>query len=194
MKATGAADPFFEYYQGGWSILSTSDNYLSEKSFVSYFSRLNYDFDNKLLLTINFRRDGNSALAVGKKFGNFGGASAGWVISHEKFFKESKLSGFLNLIKLRAGYGIVGNGNMPNDYGAMNLYNASVYGSAATWSISQAGNKDLGWETSKQTNIGFDAAALNDKVRMGFSFFNNNIDGLILNAPQSPSMGILRLQ
>ncbi len=190
VKATGAADPFFEYYQGGWSILSPSDNYLTEKGFVSYFSRLNYDFDNKLLLTINFRRDGNSALAAGKKFGNFGGASAGWVLTNEKFFRTSGLSEIIEYLKLRAGYGIVGNGNLPNDYGAMNLYNASMYGSAPAWGISQAGNKDLGWETSKQTNVGFDAVMLNDKIRMGFSFFNNNIDGLILNAPQSPSKGI----
>lgn len=190
VNATGAADPFFEYYQGGWSILTASDNNLTERGFVSYFGRINYDFDNKLLLTVNLRRDGNSALAVGKKFGNFGGASAGWVITNEKFFQNSGFSTYFDLLKIRAGYGVVGNANLPNDYGSMNLYNSSVYGSAATLSIAQAGNNDLGWETSKQSNIGFDASILKHKLQFGFSYFNNNIDGLILSSPQSPSKGI----
>jgi len=190
VNATGAIDPFFEDYQGGWSIYTPSDNQLTEKALVSYFGRLNYDFDNKFLLAINLRRDGNSALAAGNKFGNFGGASAGWVISDESFFKNSEIINIVDFLKLRAGYGVVGNANLPTDYGSMNLYAATVYGSEAGLSISQAGNKDLGWETSKQTNIGFDAALLKNKIQLGFSYFNNNIDGLILNAPQSPSKGI----
>jgi TonB-linked SusC/RagA family outer membrane protein len=190
VNATSAADPFFEYYQGGWSILTSSDNYMTERGLVSYFGRINYDFDNKLLLTVNLRRDGNSALAAGKKFGNFGGASAGWIISNESFFKKTSLGSFVDLLKIRAGYGLVGNANLPSDYGSMNLYSSSVYGSAATLSIAQAGNADLGWETSKQTNIGFDANLFNRKLQLGFSYFNNNIDGLILSAPQSPSKGI----
>ncbi len=190
VNATGAIDPFFENYQGGWSIYTPSDNYLSEKALVSYFGRVNYDFDNKILFAINLRRDGNSALAEGKKFGNFGGASAGWVLSEESFFKNAGFDEILNFLKLRAGYGIVGNANLPTDYGWMNLYNATVYGAEAGLSISQAGNKELGWETSKQANIGFDAALLQNNLNIGFSYFNNNVDGLILNTPQSPSKGI----
>ena len=190
VEATGAIDPFFENYQGGWSIYTPANNFLSEKALVSYFGRVNYDFDNKILLAINLRRDGNSALAEGNKFGNFGGASAGWILSEESFYKNLRLTNFVDFFKLRAGYGIVGNANLPTDYGSMNLYAATVYGSEAGLSISQAGNKDLGWETSKQTNIGFDATMMKSKMQLSFSFFNNNIDGLILNAPQSPSKGI----
>jgi TonB-linked SusC/RagA family outer membrane protein len=190
VNATGAIDPFFENYQGGWSIYTPANNFLSEKALVSYFGRMNYDFDNKILLAINLRRDGNSALAEGNKFGNFGGISAGWVMTEESFFKNTGLRDFVDFFKLRAGYGIVGNANLPTDYGSMNLYAATVYGTEAGLSISQAGNKQLGWETSKQANIGFDATILKNKMQISFSFFNNNIDGLILNAPQSPSKGI----
>ena len=190
VNATGAIDPFFENYQGGWSIYTPSDNYLSEKGLVSFFGRVNYDYDNKILLTLNLRRDGNSALAEGKKFGNFGGTSAGWVISDESFFGNSGISKLVDFLKLRVGYGVVGNANMSTDYGAMNLYNSTIYGAEAGLSISQAGNKELGWETSKQTNIGFDAALLQNKITVGFSYFNNNVDGLILSTPQSPSKGI----
>jgi TonB-linked SusC/RagA family outer membrane protein len=190
VNATNAADPFFENYQGGWSILSQSDNFLSSRIILSYFGRLNYDFDNKYLLTLNYRRDGNSALASGNKFGNFGGASAGWVLSNEPFFQSSALKAILDLFKFRIGYGLVGNANMPMDYGSLNLYNASVYGAEPAFSIYQAGNKDLGWEISKQFNVGFDTRMLNNKIQLGFSFFNNDIDGLVLSAPQSPSKGI----
>lgn len=190
VNATGALDPFFENYQGGWSIYKPSDNYLSERGLVSYFGRINYAFANKLLFTANLRRDGNSALARNKQFGNFGGASAGWVVSDEAFFMNSGIANFVDLFKLRLGYGVVGNANLPTDYGAMNLYNATVYGAEAGLGISQAGNKDLAWETSKQSNIGFDATLLKNKLNIGFSYFNNNVDGLILSTPQSPSKGI----
>jgi len=190
VNASKASDDFFENYQGGWTNYSASNNSLGERAFFSYFSRLSYDFTGKYLFTLNFRRDGNSALAVGHKYGNFGGISGGWVISQEKFFKRSALGRVFDELKLNASWGRVGNGNLTNDYGSYDLFSSSLYGTASTWAISQSGNPELSWETSDQTNIGINAELLKKRLSVEVAYFNNNVNGLILDTPQSPSKGI----
>ena len=189
-RATQASDDFFNYYQGGWGNITATGNNLGERVFASVFARLSYDFNDRYFITGNFRRDGNSALAVGKKYGNFGGVSAGWLLSEESFFKTSSLSGTFDNIKLSASWGRVGNGNLSNDYSSYDLYSASLYGNAATWSITQQGNSELSWETSEQTNFGLSFNALKNRMTVEASYFNNNVNGLILSSPQSPSKGI----
>lgn len=187
---TTASDPFFENYQGTWSNIRSSGNSLSEKLYLSSFFRLSYDYNNRYFITANFRKDGNSALGEANKYGNFGGLSAGWSVSEESFYKNSAISEVLNSLKLKGSWGKVGNGNLSSAYASLNLYSSSIYGSAATWALSQAGNQDLGWETSEQTNIGIEAGLWNDKLQVTADLFNNNVNGLILSSPQSPSKGL----
>ncbi|WP_460945837.1 SusC/RagA family TonB-linked outer membrane protein [Spirosoma daeguense] len=187
---TQSSDPFFQSYQGNWGAITASDNELSERAYLSFFSRLTYDLNKKYFATLNFRRDGNSALGAGKKFGNFGGVSGGWALSEEPFYKDSRLASTLTGIKLRASWGRVGNGNLNNAFSSLELFSGSLYGSASTWALSQAGNANLGWETSEQTNIGADLGFLNDRIQAEITYFNNNVNGLILSAPQAISKGI----
>lgn len=190
-QRTGLSDNFFDSYQGSFqNIVPGSSNSLSEKAFASVFGRASYDFDKKYFLTINFRRDGNSALGAGKKYGNFGGASVGWALSDEKFFQASSLAGIMNTVKLRASWGKVGNGNLANNFGSLSLYNSALYATVPTFAFSQGGNPELGWETSKQTNVGADIGLFKDKITLDLTYYNNNVDGLILNVPTSPSLGI----
>ncbi|MEA4937348.1 MAG: SusC/RagA family TonB-linked outer membrane protein [Paludibacter sp.] len=189
-NATKASDNFFEFYQGGWANIVAAGNNLGKRVYFSLFSRLSYDFNNKYFITGNFRRDGNSALATDRKFGNFGGVSGGWLLSEEDFFKSSSLSEAFSSVKLSASWGRVGNGNLANDYSSYDLYSASLYGSEATWAITQQGNPNLTWETSDQTNVGFSFNTLKDRLRVEFAYFNNNVNGLILSVNQSPSKGI----
>ncbi|MDR2383347.1 MAG: SusC/RagA family TonB-linked outer membrane protein [Prevotellaceae bacterium] len=189
-RATQASDDFFKYYQGGWGNITASGNSLGKRVFVSFFSRISYDFKDKYYITGNFRRDGNSALAVGRKYGNFGGISAGWLLSEESFFKEHVSPEIFSDVKLNVSWGRVGNGNLSNDYSSYDLYSASLYGNAPTWAISQQGNPDLSWETSDQTNAGLNFNTLKNRLHVEFAYFNNNVNRLILNTPQSPSKGI----
>ncbi|MDX9747872.1 MAG: SusC/RagA family TonB-linked outer membrane protein [Paludibacter sp.] len=190
VNATKASDDYFSYYQGGWTNLTASGNNLSERVFLALFSRINYDFKNKYYFTANFRRDGNSALATTRKFGNFGGVSAGWLLSEEAFFAESQLAKSINSFKITASLGRVGNGNLTNDYSSFNLYSAGIYGSEGSWAIAQQGNPDLTWETSDQTSIGVSLNALQNRLNFELAYFNNNVNGLILSVNQSPSKGI----
>jgi TonB-linked SusC/RagA family outer membrane protein len=187
---TQSADPFFQNYQGNWGNISASGNDLNERAYLSFFSRLNYDLNKKYFVTVNFRRDGNSALGTGRKYGNFGGISGGWAISEEPFYKNASIASTLSNIKLRASWGRVGNGNLDNAFSSLELYSGSQYGNAPTWAISQAGNPNLGWETSDQTNIGADLGFWNDRVQVELTYFNNDVNGLILSAPQAVSKGI----
>ncbi|NBB23002.1 SusC/RagA family TonB-linked outer membrane protein [Runella sp. CRIBMP] len=187
---TQTSDSFFDNYQGNWGAISATGNDISERAFLSYFARLSYDFGKKYFVTINARRDGNSALGSGRKYGNFGGVSAGWALSEEEFYKTSPLSAVLSNVKLRASWGRVGNGNLSDAYSSLELYSGSLYGNAPTWAISQAGNPNLGWETSNQTNIGADLGFWNDRIQVELTYFNNDVDGLILSAPQAVSKGI----
>lgn len=189
-EATKVSDPFFEYYQGGWANVTSTGNFIGERVYLSYFTRLSYDFDNKYFVTGNFRRDGNSALAKGRKYGNFGGVSAGWTVSQEPFFKSLSFSDVFDNVKLSASYGRVGNGNLQNDYGSYDLFGSSLYGSVPTWALSQSGNLDLTWETSKQTNIGLNVGFLQNRFQVEMAYYNNNVDNLILDTPQAPSKGI----
>jgi len=185
------SDPMFNEYQGSFgAIIPVATSFVNERAYASIFSRLTYDYAKKYFFTINYRRDGNSALGAGKKYGNFGGISGGWALSEEDFYKNSELSGIANNVRLRASWGKVGNGNLANPYGSLNLYTSSLYGTAATWTYSQAGNPNLGWETSDQTNVGADLGFLKDRIQVEATYFYNNVNGLILSAPQSASRGI----
>ncbi len=187
---TQSADPFFQNYQGNWGNITASGNDLSERAYLSFFSRLNYDLNKKYFVTVNLRRDGNSALGTGRKYGNFGGISGGWALSEEPFYKDAGIANTLSNVKLRASWGRVGNGNLDNAFSSLELYSGSLYGNAPTWAISQAGNPNLGWETSDQTNIGADLGFWNDRVQVELTYFNNDVNGLILSAPQAVSKGI----
>jgi len=189
-KATIASDNFFEYYQGGWGNIAATGNSLGKRVFLSLFSRVSYNFKNKYYITGNLRRDGNSALAIGNKYGNFGGVSGGWLLSEESFFKKSALKDKFSNVKLTASWGRVGNGTLSNDYSSYNLYSASLYGSAATWGITQQGNSNLSWETSDQTNFGLSFTTLKNRLNAEITYFNNDVNNLIMNTPQSPSKGI----
>jgi TonB-dependent starch-binding outer membrane protein SusC len=189
-------DSYFDEYQGGYVLIVPSfvsfptSNFIGESYLVSFFGRLNYDYKKKYFLSINGRRDGYSAFAPGKKYGNFGGVSAGWALSQEEFFKGSSLANVFSNFKIRGSYGQVGNINGIADYASYFLYTSALYGSQAALFYSQAGNVDLTWETSKKTDIGFEASVLNNRITFEFAYYKNNIDGLVLNDPQSPSKGV----
>ncbi|MDX2046385.1 MAG: TonB-dependent receptor [Chitinophagaceae bacterium] len=184
------ADSLYTLYQGAYSTIFPFGNIVSENFLQSYFSRINYDFKKKYYLSVNARRDGYSAFAPGQKFGNFAGASAGWVISQESFFTKSKISNVLNQLQLRASYGKVGNNLGIGDFAFHNLFNNGLNGTNNTLFFSQAGNSNLTWETSKKIDVGFSFGLLNNRITGEFSYYKNNIDGLILDDPQSPSAGI----
>ncbi|WP_231427015.1 TonB-dependent receptor [Pedobacter sp. Leaf250] len=182
-------DPFIEIYQGAFGAITPAGLSQYNNAFRSFFSNVTYDYKKKYYLTGSFRRDGYSGLAAGREYGNFGGASAGWALSEEEFYKESSLSKILTRVKFHGSYGLVGNVGVGN-YPALYLYNPGLYGSDPALSFSQAGNPELSWETSKKADVGINLEFLNGRFSLDVDYYHNNIDGLVQNAPQAPSKGI----
>ncbi|MEI8225776.1 MAG: TonB-dependent receptor [Bacteroidota bacterium] len=184
------ADPFFTTYQGSWVTpvnpggLSQTENY-----FISYFTRVNFNYSKKYYIELSGRRDGFSGLAPGKKFGTFGGASLMWALSEENFIK-SAISEYVSDLRLKASYGRVGNISGIDNFGSLFLYSAGVYSLVPTLFFSQAGNADLKWESSDKYDLGLSFGILKDRIQVEMSYFYNDINNLILNTPQAPSKGI----
>jgi TonB-linked SusC/RagA family outer membrane protein len=187
---SGVSDPFFDEYQGGFSTIVPSGNLLVENYLESYFGRINYDFNQKYYISLNARRDGFSAFAEGNKWGNFYGASAGWVVSGENFFKDGGLDQTINLLKFRGSYGSVGNNQGISSYAASSFFDAGLNGTNGTLFYSQAGNKNLTWETSKKFDLGLDFSLFNSRITGEFGYYKSDVDGLILSVRQAASTGI----
>ncbi|MCQ6956434.1 SusC/RagA family TonB-linked outer membrane protein [Mucilaginibacter aquariorum] len=137
---------------------------------ISFFGRLNYDFDNKYILTASLRHEGSSKFGASNKWGNFPAVSGAWRISEENFFKGSLP--WINELKLRADYGITGNQDFGN-YKSLILYGAAGYFPFngdwyQVYGPSQNVNLDLKWEKAINFNVGLD-----------FSLFNNRLGGSI---------------
>ncbi|NOT36320.1 MAG: SusC/RagA family TonB-linked outer membrane protein [Saprospiraceae bacterium] len=188
-ERSNITDPYYNNYQGGFVNISPIGNVFTENNLLSFFAYVNYELNRKYFISLNGRRDGLSALSEGNKFGNFGGASAGWNIHNEDFFINSSLNNIFSNVRIRASYGLVGNSEI-GDYPSIGAYTSATYGGEPTLRYSQVSNPDLRWETSKKLDLGMNIGLLKERIQIDFDFFRNNIDGLILRAPQSLSAGI----
>jgi TonB-dependent starch-binding outer membrane protein SusC len=161
---------------------------------ISQFFRANYDYLGKYMVTINARRDGSSDFATNKKYGVFGGVSGAWRISQEAFLVDSKV---LSDLKLRAGYGTVGDDAGLN---ALELYatNGGSFligrGGAATYypsvSASQLANPNLTWETLRNTNFGIDYGFLKNRITGTIDVFRNDRINLLNSVPLPPNNAV----
>lgn len=152
--------------------------------YASYFARTIYQFKNNYTLQASIRRDGSSRFAKNHKWGYFPAVSAGWTVSDEKFFEDSKIVDFL---KVRVGYGEIGNANFPASafeiYGLRSNPNFGINNTPTGIYLTQAANPDLKWETAGELNAGLDFAILNNRLSGSFDYFNKTIRDLISYIP-----------
>ena len=161
----------------------------NQAAFASYFGRVNYSFKDKYLFSLTVRQDGLSRLADGKRFGTFPGASVGYRLSEEDFYKNSGIANIVNELKIRGSYAVVGNADI-GLFPYASTYGSALYGSQNGVAFNQAGNTDLQWETSTKMNIGADFSFLNNKIGFTVDYFINDAIDQILDVPYAPSLGI----
>lgn len=151
---------------------------------MSYFGNLNYNYADKYYIAGSLRSDESSKLGLNKRRGTFYSASGSWRFSQEEFLKND----FLTDGKIRFSYGT--NGNLPGgSYSYMGLYYfGGNYGDKPASYLDQLENKDLGWEKSKNMNIGIDFT-LAHRFTFGVEYFNKYTSDLLLAAPISYSTG-----
>jgi TonB-linked SusC/RagA family outer membrane protein len=174
----------------GGSEIVTANADKSEKANASFISRINYDFGDKYLLTANFRYDGSSVFGPDNRWGFFPSFSAGWRISKESFMQSLT---FINDMKLRLGWGIVGNDQITNyaylgRVGIGNNYPIGGTTMPGTYPSSIENDK-LKWEESNQTNLGLDVSVLNSRVSLTIDAYKKHTYDLLLNAPLPHSTG-----
>jgi TonB-dependent starch-binding outer membrane protein SusC len=190
LNRTGVNDPSFTDIQGGWSTPNTAGLAIGENYLYSTFGRLQYNYSRKYFLSANLRRDGASQLGANSKYGTFWGASAGWEITRENFWQSSGLDKVFSSLKLRSSYGRVGNIGGLGNFQSLSIFGSGLYGGNGTVLFNQAGNNNLGWESSTKFDLGLNFGFLNDKITVEATYYKNDIDDLILFVPQPPSAGL----
>ncbi|MFY0712992.1 TonB-dependent receptor [Seonamhaeicola sp. NFXS20] len=183
-EGTGTISDSFSYY-GLWTATNliqpqSGDIYVTEKEIQSQFGRVNFDYDDKYLLTATVRRDGASNFAENEKYAIFPSGALGWKVSNEDFLKDSET---ISNLKLRASYGVTGNPAI-DPYQSLasleNIYASSNGSTVQAVTPNQPANPDLKWESSYQTNLGVDLGLLNNKITLSLDYYNIDTKDLIM--------------
>ncbi|GAB3250952.1 TonB-dependent receptor [Larkinella harenae] len=154
---------------------------LTQWGLLSYMGRINYGYKDRYLLTLTGRADGSSRLSAGNKWAFFPSVSAGWVLSDESFFHRGKAISFL---KLRAGYGEVGNTSI-SPYQTLGGLSRSTYVFGTEpgfgYGLNVIPNPDLKWEISRTLNLGVDFGFLNDRISGSLELYDTRTSDLLLS-------------
>lgn len=156
-------------------------------SFASLFARLSYDYQGKYIVKGTIRRDGSSRFGANERYGIFPAVSAGWIVSEESFLNTSSMISFL---KLRASYGKTGNAEIGN-FPSRSLFGSASYNQRPGILLTQAGNDNLTWEETTQTDIGFEIGILENRISAEVDYYNKATDGLLFEVPLVPSSGLV---
>jgi len=155
---------------------------VEEWSLTSFLSRLTYNFKGKYLLTAAIRTDGSSRFGADNRWGTFPSVSAGWVVSDESFMQQVPTISFA---KLRSSWGITGNNNIGNytQYALINNTTNAAFGNnvASGAVVTSLSNTNLGWETTKQVDVGMDLGFFNDRIQFVYDYYTKRTTNLLYN-------------
>ena len=178
-----------------WALSTQGTPYLVNKyinaddNLLSFFTRANYNYDDKYLISATFRADGSSKFAKENRWGYFPSAAIAWRISSEPFMKSTEK--WLDDLKLRLSYGTAGNNNIPSDQMApVWSSSSSVWFNnfSSYWTTGeQASNPDLKWETTITRNIGLDFTLFRGAINGSVEYYYNSTKDLLINFPVSGS-------
>jgi TonB-linked SusC/RagA family outer membrane protein len=165
------------------------------ETIASFFGRINYNYLDKYMATVVLRADGSSKFAAGHRWGYFPSVSAGWVVSEEAFMDQTK--SWLDFFKLRASWGQNGNQSIPAyQYLSTIAFSGADYTFGADKSAITNGaypdilaNPDVTWEKSEQTDFGFDARLLNNRLGINFDYYIKKTKDWLVQAPVLDTVG-----
>ena len=184
-------EPYFLQLQNASSTYSSSYEY--KHAIASYIGRINYNYDEKYLLSAVVRRDGSSRLSKNIRWGTFPSVSVGWRIDKEKFFPLSP--DVMNMLKIRGSYGVLGNENigeymyqttMNRNNMTYSFGNSPVTGSAVSTFV----DNNLAWEKKKTTNVGIDVAMFRNRLEFTIEWYKNKSEDLLYAVPVPASAGV----
>ena len=168
---------------------TVSSNVNYDDKLMSFFTRINYNFTDKYLLTATLRADGSSKFSANNKWGYFPSVSAAWRIGEEKFIKNLNI---FSDLKLRAGYGMAGN-NRIGSYYSLELLGSVTYpngnNNAPGYAPSSIPSESLRWESNNTFNIGLDMGFFGQRLTISPEFYINESTHLLLNSRVPSSSG-----
>lgn len=157
---------------------------------MSWMGRIMYSYDDRYMLTATLRSDGSSRLAEGHKWHTYPAISVGWNLAQESFMRGST---FINMLKLRAGYGQTSNQAVA-PYKTLGLLDTRPYNFGSEFStgylVTELPSPHLGWEYSKTVNIGLDFAMLNDRLSGTIEYYTTKTEDLLLRKGLPPTSGV----
>ena len=167
-----------------------TQSFVQEWALTSLLSRLTYNYKGKYLFTASVRRDGSSRFGSNNRWGTFPSVSAGWVLSDENFLKSMPKISFA---KLRTSYGIVGNNNIGNytPYALINNTVNAVFGNTVAPGavVTTLANSNLGWETTKQFDLGLDLGLFNDRITFVYDYYTKRTTNLLYSVQIAQESG-----
>jgi len=170
------------------SVSSSTQQYTT----MGLLSRLQYDYDGKYFLSGSFRRDASSRFSPENRWGNFGSGGVSWLITKENFMRNLN---WLNMLKVKASYGMQGNDDLRNSDGTVNYYpyldQYTVSNSNGDFAVGFAnkGNKNITWETSHAFNTGVEFDLFNKKLSGSVEYFSRRTSNLLYFQPVPISLG-----
>lgn len=175
---------------GAGTVFLKPDSSLSETELISAFGRLNFDYDDKYLLTFTARRDGSSSFSENYKYGTFPSGAIGWNISKEQFLKDNKI---ISNLKLRASYGATGNPSI-GAYSTLSrfseIYDVSGDVIVNAVQLTSLDNPNLKWETSYQQDYGIDLGLFDNRISLTADYYKTITKDLLFNRPLPGVSGI----
>ncbi|MDR1526098.1 MAG: TonB-dependent receptor [Dysgonamonadaceae bacterium] len=155
---------------------AANDGYSGNLPIASFFGRLFYSYADTYLLTTTIRRDGSSNFAPGHQWGTFPSVALAWRVSEERFLKDNAL---VNNLKLRLGWGGMGNQNINDHFSYLMRYNVQTTPWGAGLYADNMYNENVTWETTTQWNAGFDLFVLNNRIELVVDWYNKKTDNLL---------------
>jgi TonB-linked SusC/RagA family outer membrane protein len=201
-EAFGQGFPSNSFRKIASAAVKNSSSTATAWGIASFFTRVNYGFKEKYLLTVNMRADASSRFGSDNRWGYFPSIAGAWRIIDEDFMKDVNV---FSDLKIRASYGITGNQAGIGDFQSLGLWGgmrgglnlggigqpsgAASYVDAPGITPNQLANPNLKWETTAQFNIGFDIGLWSDRLTMTFDYYNKQTRDLLLDVPVPKTLG-----
>ena len=193
LRVRNLANEQFLYYNLGAALVEDITGYggqYQENSLISYMGRAMYQYDNRYLLTATVRSDGSSRLAPGNKFYTYPAVSIGWNIGNEAFMDNVE---WINLLKLRAGYGETSN-QAVNNYATLGNLGVREYNFndvfAVGYFVNELPNASLGWEFSETFNYGLDFGLFNNRLSGTVEYYTTKTNDILYRVGLPASSGV----
>ena len=164
----------------------TANNGSTEYKYISLFSRVNYNIENKYILNLNFRRDGSSRFGANNRFGNFGSIGGAWIFTQENFMKNIPV---LSFGKIRSSYGEIGSDGI-GEYQYADTFDTRTYGNGnPSMTASRIANPNIKWGVTRKFEAALDLSFNNDRISFTTAYYRNTSSNQLVGYTLSPQAG-----